>query len=99
MLKFVYDQDVQFDAEEIIATYKGYAERLKSHVIDTTVEVYEAIKEGKEVLFEGAQGTLLDLDLGTYPYVTSSHPITGGACIGAGIGPTMIDERIHYSCG
>lgn len=99
MLKFVYDQDVQFDAEEIIATYKGYAERLKSHVIDTTVEVYEAIKEGKEVLFEGAQGTLLDLDLGTYPYVTSSHPITGGACIGAGIGPTMIDECIGVMKG
>ncbi len=99
MLKFVYDQDVQFDAEEIIATYKGYAERLKSHVIDTTVEVYEAIKEGKEVLFEGAQGTLLDLDLGTYPYVTSSHPITGGACIGAGVGPTMIDECIGVMKG
>ncbi|WP_054742889.1 adenylosuccinate synthase [Cellulosilyticum ruminicola] len=99
MLKFVYDQDVQFDAEEIIATYKGYAERLKSHVIDTTVEIYESIKEGKEVLFEGAQGTLLDLDLGTYPYVTSSHPITGGACIGAGIGPTMIDECIGVMKG
>lgn len=99
MLKFVYDQDVQFDAEEIIATYRGYAERLKSHVIDTTVEVYESIKAGKEVLFEGAQGTLLDLDLGTYPYVTSSHPITGGACIGAGVGPTMIDECIGVMKG
>ena len=94
MLKFVYEQDVQFDAEEIIATYRKYAERLKPHVIDTTVEVYEAIKEGKEVLFEGAQGTLLDLDLGT-----SSHPITGGACIGAGIGPTMIDECIGVMKG
>lgn len=99
MLKFVYEQDVQFDTEEIIATYRKYAERLKPHVIDTTVEVYEAIKEGKEVLFEGAQGTLLDLDLGTYPYVTSSHPITGGACIGAGIGPTMIDECIGVMKG
>ena len=99
MLKFVYDQDVQFDAEEIIKTYRAYAERLKSFVIDTTVEVYEAIKEGKEVLFEGAQGTLLDLDLGTYPYVTSSHPITGGACIGAGIGPTMIEECIGVMKG
>ncbi len=99
MLKFVYEQDVQFDAEEIIASYRAYAERLKPHVIDTTVEVYEAIKEGKEVLFEGAQGTLLDLDLGTYPYVTSSHPITGGACIGAGVGPTMIDECIGVMKG
>lgn len=99
MLKFVYEQDIQFDAEEIIKTYREYAERLKSHVIDTTVEVYEAIKSGKEVLFEGAQGTLLDLDLGTYPYVTSSHPITGGACIGAGVGPTMIDECIGVMKG
>ncbi len=94
MLKYVYHQEEQFDAEEIISTYKKYAERLKPFVEDTTVSVYEAIKAGKEVLFEGAQGTLLDLDLGTYPYVTSSHPVTGGACIGAGIGPTMIDSCI-----
>lgn len=99
MLKYVYNQDVQFDAEEIITAYRAHAERLKPYVTDTTVAVYEAIKEGKEVLFEGAQGTLLDLDLGTYPYVTSSHPITGGACIGAGIGPTMIDECIGVMKG
>ncbi|PHV70386.1 adenylosuccinate synthase [Sporanaerobium hydrogeniformans] len=99
MLKYVYNQEIQFDAEEIITNYKKYAERLKQYVDDTTVTVYEAIKEGKEVLFEGAQGTLLDLDLGTYPYVTSSHPITGGACIGAGIGPTMIDECIGVMKG
>ena len=99
MLKHVYHQDVEFDPQEIIATYKEYAKRLKPFVEDTTVSVYEAIKEGKEVLFEGAQGTLLDLDLGTYPYVTSSHPITGGACIGAGIGPTMIDECIGVMKG
>jgi len=99
MLKFVYNQEVQFDAEEIIADYMKYAERLKVFIDDTTVTVYEAIKEGKEVLFEGAQGTLLDLDIGTYPYVTSSHPVTGGACIGAGIGPTMIDECIGVMKG
>ena len=99
MLKFVYKQDIEFDAEEIIATYKGYAERLKEFVEDTTVTVYEAIKSGKNVLFEGAQATLLDLDLGTYPYVTSSHPVTGGVCIGAGIGPTMIDESIGVMKG
>ena len=100
MLKYVYHQDdLQYDAEEIIKSYRAYAERLKPFVEDTTVTVYEAIKEGKEVLFEGAQGTLLDLDLGTYPYVTSSHPITGGACIGAGIGPTMIDECIGVMKG
>lgn len=99
MLKHVYHQEVQFDAEEIIKTYRAYAERLKDFVEDTTVSVYEAIKENKDVLFEGAQGTLLDLDIGTYPYVTSSHPITGGACIGAGIGPTMIDECIGVMKG
>lgn len=82
------------NADEIIAEYLGYAERLRKYVTDTTILLYNAIKAGKNVLFEGAQGTLLDLDLGTYPYVTSSHPITGGVCIGAGIGPTMIDECI-----
>ncbi len=99
MLKYVYNQEEQFDAEEVIATYLEYAKRLKPFVEDTTVSVYTAIKEGKEVLFEGAQGTLLDLDLGTYPYVTSSHPITGGACVGAGIGPTMIDSCIGVMKG
>ena len=61
-------------------------------VRDTTVMTYDAIKSGKEVLFEGAQGTLLDLDMGTYPYVTSSHPVAGGCCIGSGVGPTAINE-------
>ncbi|WP_070001107.1 adenylosuccinate synthase [Cellulosilyticum sp. I15G10I2] len=99
MLKHVYHQEVQFDAEVIIADYMRYRERLRTYIDDTTVIVYEAIKEGKDVLFEGAQGTLLDLDIGTYPYVTSSHPVTGGACIGAGIGPTMIDECIGVMKG
>ena len=61
-------------------------------VRDITVMTYDAIKSGKEVLFEGAQGTLLDLDMGTYPYVTSSHPVAGGCCIGSGVGPTAINE-------
>ncbi len=99
MLKYVYNQEVQFDPEEIIANYMNYRERLRVYIDDTTVTVYEAIKAGKDVLFEGAQGTLLDLDIGTYPYVTSSHPVTGGACIGAGIGPTMIDECIGVMKG
>ncbi|MGE4284718.1 MAG: adenylosuccinate synthase [Clostridia bacterium] len=83
-----------FNADEIIEEYLGYAQRLRQYVADTTVLLYEAIKSGKSVLFEGAQGTLLDLDLGTYPYVTSSHPISGGVCVGTGIGPTMINECI-----
>lgn len=80
------------DADEIIKDYLAYAKRLKDVVADTTAILYNEIKKDKKVLFEGAQGTLLDIDLGTYPYVTSSHPISGGVCIGTGIGPTMIDE-------
>ncbi len=82
------------DAQAIFDEYKAYAELLKQYVCDTSVLVYEAVKGGKSVLLEGAQGTLLDLSYGTYPYVTSSHPISGGFCIGAGIGPTAIDECI-----
>lgn len=82
------------DADKIIDEYLGYADRLRKYTADTSVLLYNAIKENKNVLFEGAQGTLLDLDLGTYPFVTSSHPISGGVCIGAGIGPTLIDECI-----
>ncbi len=93
MIEKVYD-GTGLNVDEIIEEYLGYAKRLKKYVADTTVLLYEAIKAGKKVLFEGAQGTLLDLDLGTYPYVTSSHPITGGVCIGTGIGPTMIEECI-----
>lgn len=55
---------------------------------------YNAVRENKEVLFEGAQGTLLDIDFGTYPFVTSSHPVSGGVCVGSGVGPTLIDEVV-----
>ncbi len=99
IIKFVYEQDIVLDAEKIIEDYLGYAKRLAPYITDTTVEVYEALKADKKVLFEGAQGTLLDIDLGTYPYVTSSHPVTGGVCVGAGIGPTEIDECIGVMKG
>lgn len=79
-------------AVEIIENYLEYAKRLRQYVADTSVLLFNAIKEGKKVLFEGAQGTLLDIDLGTYPFVTSSHPVSGGVCVGTGIGPTMIDS-------
>lgn len=82
------------DADSFIKEYLGYADRLRPYAADTTPMLYEAVKAGKKVLFEGAQGTLLDLDLGTYPYVTSSHPISGGVCVGTGIGPTLIDECV-----
>lgn len=80
------------DADAVIAEYTAYGRRLREFVEDTSVLAYDAVKAGKSVLFEGAQGTLLDLDVGTYPYVTSSHPVSGGVCVGAGIGPTLIDE-------
>lgn len=93
MIELVYGGD-PVDADAIINEYNGYAKALAPYVADITVLLYDSIKSGKTVLFEGAQGTLLDLDLGTYPYVTSSHPISGGACVGAGIGPTLIDDCI-----
>lgn len=83
-----------FDFQEIYSEYLGYAEKIKHLVADTSVIIHDALDEGKNVLFEGAQGTLLDLDHGTFPYVTSSHPVAGAACIGAGVGPTDISKVI-----
>jgi adenylosuccinate synthase len=80
------------DFEELRAEYGGYAETIRPFVSDTDVLVQDAVELGKRVLFEGAQGTFLDLDSGTYPYVTSSHPTSGGACLGTGIGPRAIDR-------
>lgn len=82
------------DPEAVITEYLGYAERLRPYVVDCSLTIYEAVQRRRNILFEGAQGTLLDLDHGTYPYVTSSNPVAGGACIGAGVGPTMIDRVI-----
>jgi adenylosuccinate synthase len=81
-----------FDADSIIEEYSGYAELLKKHVADVNSIISDAIEAGKNILFEGAQATFLDLDFGTYPFVTSSNPVAGGVCTGAGIGPTYIDE-------
>ncbi|NFD31400.1 adenylosuccinate synthase [Clostridium botulinum] len=82
------------DYNEIYNEYLGYAEKLRPFVKDISVIVNKKIKDGKEVLFEGAQGTLLDIDYGTYPYVTSSSTIAGGVCIGAGVGPTAITNAV-----
>ena len=84
----------KLDYDKVLAAYSDAAAKLVRYGADTTVIAYNAHKEGKDVLFEGAQGTLLDLDMGTYPYVTSSHPVTGGFCVSGGIGPTLIDECI-----
>lgn len=78
----------------IIEEYVAYGERIRDYVIDTSVYLNEAIEAGKGVLFEGSQGTLLDVDHGSYPYVTSSNTTAGGACTGSGIGPTRIDEVV-----
>ncbi|WP_027633336.1 adenylosuccinate synthase [Clostridium hydrogeniformans] len=80
--------------DEIYNEYLGYAERLRPYVKDVSVRVYDEIKAGKKVLFEGAQGMLLDIDHGTYPYVTSSNTTSGGVCSGVGIGPNMITNAI-----
>ena len=82
------------DAEAVLQEYLGYGKRLEPHVVECTRVIHQAARGRKNILFEGAQGTLLDLDHGTYPYVTSSNPVSGGACIGAGVGPTLIDRVI-----
>lgn len=79
-----------FSANSVFEEYIGYGKRLKKHIADTDIVINSAITEGKNVLLEGAQGTLLDIDHGTYPYVTSSNSVAGGACTGLGIGPTRI---------
>lgn len=78
--------------EDIFDEYNKCADIIRKYVDDATVIIYDYIKKGKKVLFEGAQATLLDIDFGTYPYVTSSHPTAAGACIGSGIGPAYIDD-------
>lgn len=82
------------DPEIIIEQYNRYAKRLAPHVTNISVSIDEAIKEGKQVLFEGAQGTHLDIDHGTYPFVTSSNTVSGNACNGAGVGPKEISGVI-----
>ena len=83
--------------QDVIEEYLSYAERLRPFVVDTSLKIYDAVLRRRNILFEGAQGTLLDLDHGTYPYVTSSNPVAGGACVGSGLGPTMIDRVIGVS--
>jgi adenylosuccinate synthase len=83
-----------FEAEDLVREAVGWGDRLREHLDDTTWLVQGALARGEHVLFEGAQGTLLDLDHGSYPYVTSSNPVAGGACTGGGIGPLQVDEVI-----
>ncbi len=82
------------DADKIVADYLGFAEVLRPYVSDTSVILNDAIDAGSKVLFEGAQGVMLDIDQGTYPFVTSSNPSAGGVCIGSGVGPSKIQQVI-----
>lgn len=82
------------DLDAVIAEYTEYGKRLLPYLADVSVLTYEADKAGKTILFEGAQATLLDIDFGTYPYVTSSHPLSAGVCVGTGVGPRMISNII-----
>lgn len=91
LLEKLYDME-GFDYEQMLIDYLEYAERLRPYVKDTNYTVQTLVREGKNVLFEGAQASMLDCDNGTYPFVTSSHPTAGGACIGAGIGPHMMQN-------
>ncbi|MFC1476929.1 adenylosuccinate synthase [candidate division KSB1 bacterium] len=91
LLKHIYDSE-ELDADKIINEYIEFDRRMDEYITDVSLFINQAIKDGKRILVEGAQGTLLDIDFGTYPYVTSSHPISGGACVGIGMGPTKISK-------
>jgi adenylosuccinate synthase len=84
--------EVRFEVEPLVEQALGWGRRLAPHLADVTWLVQDALRRGDHVLLEGAQGTLLDIDHGSYPYVTSSSPIAGGACTGGGIGPRQVDE-------
>ena len=84
-------KEYQLDADEIVAIYAAAKEKLSPYIIDTVPLLHKAKAEGKAILMEGAQGTMLDIDFGTYPFVTSSNPTSGGACIGTGLSPRDID--------
>ncbi|WP_027108351.1 adenylosuccinate synthase [Lacticigenium naphthae] len=93
LLVNVYKEE-PLDFDEIFKNYSNYAEKITPFVQETSVKLYDEIKAGKKVLFEGAQGMLLDIDYGTYPFVTSSNTIAGGVCTGTGIGPTMVNGAV-----
>ncbi len=93
VLAKVYNR-LGYDAKELVETYRALVPRLEPMIDDTVHLLHTALDEGKEVLFEGAQATFLDLDQGTYPYVTSSNPVAGGACTGAGVGPRALNRII-----
>lgn len=94
LIKMVYQSSFDLDLDKILDQYMVIRERLLPFITDTASYIYEAASKGKKVLFEGAQGTFLDIDHGTYPFVTSSNTLAGYACAGCGVGPSMIDHVI-----
>ena len=90
----IYNIQENLDKKEVLDKYAGFGTILKDFIVRTHIELNNAIKSGKNVLFEGAQGSMLDVDFGTYPYTTSSHVIAGGSTIGTGIGPHHINDII-----
>ena len=94
LLKIYGMEESRIDVEDLIDRYSDYGNKIRAFVKDTALELNRAIKEGKEILLEGAQGVMLDVDFGTYPFTTSSNTISGGACTGSGISPKLINEII-----
>ena len=90
----IYNIDIKLNKKEILEKYLEYGKFLKDYIVPTQITINKAISSGKNILFEGAQGTMLDVDYGTYPFTTSSHTIAGGSCIGAGVGPHQIGDII-----
>lgn len=90
----VYGSSEKIGSDEVFDQYFEYAKKLAEYVTDTSVFINQALDSGKNVLLEGAQGTMLDVDFGTYPYTTSSHTVSAGACIGLGIGPKRIEKVV-----
>ncbi|MDX8363246.1 adenylosuccinate synthase [Cytobacillus sp. IB215316] len=96
LLEKMYEVD-GFRLEDILDEYYGYGQQFAKYVCDTSVVLNDALDEGRRVLFEGAQGVMLDIDQGTYPFVTSSNPVAGGVTIGSGVGPTKIKHVVGVS--
>jgi len=90
----IYGVRFDFDMDELVEKYTEYGRKMEPYITDTIAELSRAVREGKNILLEGAQGVMLDIDFGTYPYTTSSNTISGGACTGSGIPPKCIDEVI-----
>ncbi|MDX5484336.1 adenylosuccinate synthase [Bacillus pumilus] len=96
LLEKMYDAE-GFKIEDILDEYYEYGQQVKKYVVDTSVVLNDVLDEGRRVLFEGAQGVMLDIDQGTYPFVTSSNPVAGGVTIGSGVGPTKIQHVVGVS--